>query len=57
MKDYYCKPKKIRKVFYLSEKNKEQRFQFCKMILDRKINFDEIMFIVESKMRKKSYII
>ena len=55
LKDYYGKPKKIRKVFYLSEKNKEQRFQFCKMILERKINFDEIMFTDESKISMGSY--
>ena len=34
----------------MSEDNINQRFEFCKMILERKINFDEIMFIDESKI-------
>ena len=38
LKKYFGKPKKIRKVFFLSQKDMEKRFQFCKMILERKIN-------------------
>ena len=33
LKIYYGKHKKIRKVFFLSQKDMEKRFQFCKMIL------------------------
>ena len=39
----------------MSEENINQRFEFCKMILERKINFDEIMFTDESKISMGSY--
>ena len=55
LKEFYGRPKKIRKVFFLSEDNINQRFEFCKMILERKINFDEIMFTDESKLSMGSY--
>ena len=55
LKEFYGRPKKIRKVFFLSEENINQRFEFCKMILERKINFDEIMFTDESKLSMGSY--
>ena len=44
LKDYYGKPKKIRKAFYLSEDQMKKRVQFCEEILKRKINYDNIMF-------------
>ena len=55
LKDYYDKPKKIRKVFNLPKNHKEQKFQFCQMILEGKINFDVIIFTNESKISKDSF--
>ena len=55
LKEFYGRPKKIRKVFFLSEENINQRFEFCKMILERKINFDEILFTDESELSMGSY--
>ena len=55
LKEFYGRPKKIRKVFFLSEENIKQRFKFCKMILERKINFDEIIFTDEIKLSIGSY--
>ena len=55
LKKHYGKPKKIRKVFYLSRKNKEKRYQFCQSILERKLNYDEILFTDESKISLGSY--
>ena len=37
------KPRKIRKVFYLSEKQKEERVKFCKMIPEKEIT-EKYMF-------------
>ena len=47
LKTYYGKPKKIRKVFFLSPEQMKRRVDYCKMILDRKINFDQVMFTDE----------
>ena len=35
LNEVYGKPKKIRKVFFLSEDNKKQRVDFCQNILKR----------------------
>ena len=37
LKEYYGKPRKIRKVFFLSKEHMEKRKKFCQMILDKKI--------------------
>ena len=55
LKDFYGKPKRIRKVFYLSPEQIQKREEFCKMILDRKINFDQIMFTDECIINLNSY--
>jgi len=36
LKKYYGRPKKIRKVFFLSKKQIEKRNEFCKMIIEKK---------------------
>ena len=55
LKDYYGKPKKIRKAFYLWEDQMKKRVQFCEEILKRKINYDNIMFTDECKVNLSSY--
>ena len=43
----YGKPRKIRKVFFLSEDNKKSRVTFCKNIIQRFKEGKEIMFTDE----------
>ena len=52
---FYGKPKKIRKVFYLSHEQMQKREDFCKMIIERKINFDQIMFTDECIIDLSTY--
>ena len=36
------KPRKIRKVFFLTNEQKKKRIKFCKWILDKNIKYDQI---------------
>ena len=47
---FIWKPRKIRKVFYLSEKQRIKRVEFCKMILKRKLTGKEIFFTDETQI-------
>ena len=49
LKKHYGRPKKNRKIFYW-KKDKEKKYQFCKTILEKNINYDEILFSYESKI-------
>ena len=51
LKEYYGKPRKIRKVFYLSEEQKKKRVDFCKKILERGIKAEQIFFTDESNIQ------
>ena len=53
--DFYGKPKKIRKAFFLNQEQMKKREEFCKMILERKINFDQIMFTDECIIDLSAY--
>ena len=55
LKKYYGKPEKIGKLFFLSQKDMEKRFQFFKIILERKINYDQILITDESKISMGYY--
>ena len=48
-------PRKIRKCFFLSEKQREERVKFCKNILSRGLSFKDIMFTDETKIDLGSY--
>ena len=48
-------PRKIRKSFYLTEKQKEERVKFCKDILSRGLTYKDIMFTDETKIELGSY--
>ena len=50
------KPRKIRKVFHLTKKQKIQRVKFCKGILNRMINGRDIFFTDEAQIKTGSYI-
>ena len=55
LKEYYGKPRKIRKVFFLSKEQMEKRKKFCQMILDKKIKPEQIFFSDESKIELGSF--
>ena len=55
LKEYYGRPKKIRKAFYLSEEQKDKRVKFCRDILNKNINYDNVMFTDECKINLSSY--
>ena len=50
LKEYFGKPRKIRKVFHLTKEQKEKRKNFCQMILEKKIRPEQIFFSDESKI-------
>lgn len=56
LKKEYGAPRKIKKVFYLNQKQKEQPIEFCKMMLERGIKGDQIFFTDETKIEMGSYI-
>ena len=51
LKKEYGKPRKIKKVFYLNQKQKEQRLKFCQMILEKGIKDDQIIFLTKQKLK------
>ena len=44
------KPRKVRRVFFLSEDQKKERIKFCESILKRKIKGEQIFFTDETKI-------
>ena len=52
----YDKPRKIKKVFFLNKKQKEERVKFCKMILDKGIKGEQIFFTDETKIEMGPYV-
>ena len=44
------KPRKVRRVFYLNEKQKKDIVKFCESILNRKIKGEQILFTDETKI-------
>ena len=55
LREFYGKPKKIRKSFFLGNEQMNKRVEYCKMILNRGINFDQIMFTDECIIDLSSY--
>ena len=55
LKAYFGKPRKIRKVFYLTKEQMAKRKKFCKMILDRHIKAEQMFFSDESKIELGSF--
>ena len=50
LKEHFGKPRKIRKVFFLSKEQKKKRVDFCNRILERGIQINQIFFSDESKI-------
>ena len=55
LRKVYGKPKKIRKVFYLSETQKKKSINFCQQILEKRIDSKSIIFSDECKFDLGSY--
>ena len=53
LKQYFGKPRKIRKVFFMSEENKKKRVEFCKKILKL---IEEKKFLLSLKIEAGSII-
>ena len=51
----YGKPRKIKKVFFLNKKQKDERVKFCKMILEKGIKGEQIFFTDETKIEMGAY--
>ena len=56
LKSALGKPRKVRRVFYLNEKQKKERLKFCEDILDKKIKGDQIFFTDETKIDMAPFI-
>ena len=55
LKEKYRTPRKVKKVFYLSKKQKEKRVQFCEEMLKRNISGGQIFFTDETKVSMGSF--
>ena len=55
LREYFGKPRKIRKVFYLSDENKRKRVEFCKKILEKNIKPEQLFFSDESRIELGSF--
>ena len=55
LREYYGKPRKIRKTFFLSNEQMQKRKEFCQMILDKNIQPQQIFFSDESKIDLGSF--
>ena len=55
LREFYGKPRSLRKVFYLSEEQKKKRLKFCEMILEKQINSQVIMFTDECRFDLGTY--
>ena len=52
----YGKPRKIKKVFFLNKKQKDERIKFFKTILEKGIKGDQIFFTDETKIEMGAYL-
>ena len=56
LKETFGKPRKIRKVFHLTGKQKAQRVKFCKDILKRMIDGKNILFTDETQIKTGAFV-
>ena len=50
LKKYFVKPRKVRKVFFLSKEIMKERKEFCQIVLDKKFQLVQIFFTYKSKI-------
>ena len=56
LKAEFGKPRKIRKVFHLTNKQKKERVEFCESMLEKDISGIQIMFTDETQIKTGSFI-
>ena len=56
LKQKYGKPRKIKRVFFLTKRQKTERVAFCREILKRQISGKQILFTDETKIELGSFI-
>ena len=56
LKAEFGKPRKIRKVFHLTNEQKKERVKFCKRMLEMGISGKQIMFTDETQIKTGSFI-
>ena len=56
LKAEFGKPRKIRKVFHLTNKQKKERVEFCKKMLEMGISGKQIMFTDETQIKTGSFM-
>ena len=55
LKKYFGKPRRIRKVFFMSNENRKKRVEFCRRILGMNIKPEQIFFTDESRIELSSF--
>ena len=53
LKAEFGKPRKIRKVFHLTNEQKKERVEFCKRMLEMGISGKQIMFTDETQIKQE----
>ena len=56
LKEFYGRPRKIRKSFYLSEEQKKKRLAFCQMMVDKNIDPKQVFFTDECKIDMGAFV-
>ena len=51
LKEEYGKPRKIKKVFYLNQRQKDERLKFCKTMLEKGITGGRYFLLMKRKLR------
>ena len=55
LKQYFWKPRKIRKLFFYQKNKKNKRYEFCKTIIEKELKPEQIFFTDESKVELGSF--
>ena len=46
LKEKFWAPRKLKKVFYLDEKQRKKRLEFCEQMIQKQIKGEDIFFII-----------
>ena len=56
LRNYLGKPRKMKRLFYVNKKKKEERIKFCEKILELKLKGKELFFTDESQMDCNQFV-
>ena len=56
LKSAFGRPRKIRKVFHLTDKQKKERIRFCEKMLELDVSGKQIFFTDETQIKTGSFI-